>query len=269
MATFKRFFAPLLLVAVLVASWLPGLNTLSMEQVDAGLKRALVTFATARTLNAAISVLQETDVTLQPLGVGVKIAPGQLLDPINDLVEKFSTLMLFASISFGIQRVLIELGGYWLVSAAVSAVIVLWSALHLLQRPIPIWVTKLLLVTLAIRFAIPIVTVGSNALFQHFLASDYAASQQSLGNGAVEVRKLTPDAALPESKGWLDQLKGGMPNFNVNERIQRLKNVGEEWTERMIRLSVIFLLETLLFPLLLLWALSALTRSVLAQERRQ
>ena len=125
MASFKRIYAPLLLVAILFLSWTSPLDAMSTEQVDAGLKRALVTFATARMLNAVISVAQGTDVAIEPAGIGVKFAPGEILDPINDLVEKFSTLMLFASIAFGIQKILINLGGHWAVSATLSAAVVL------------------------------------------------------------------------------------------------------------------------------------------------
>ena len=44
-------------------------------QVDAGLKRALATYAAARALNAVISVAQGTEVALEPGGVGVVLAP--------------------------------------------------------------------------------------------------------------------------------------------------------------------------------------------------
>lgn len=261
----KRYLAPLILLAALLVSWASPLDAESGKQVDEGLKRALTTFATARTLNAVISVLQNTDVAIQPGGVGIKLAPGQLLDPINDLVEKFSTLMLFASISFGIQKILIELGGHWLISAVLSVAVILWSLLHVLCRPIPAWMTKLMLITLALRFAIPIVTVGSGILYQNFLESDYAASQQVLNTGADEVQKLTPNVNSPESNGWIDRIKGSISNIDVKERAQRILEAAEHWADRVIRLSVIFLLQTLLFPLLLLWILSEVLKSFVAR----
>ena len=196
MESLKRIIAPLLLVAILALSWTSPLDAISTGQVDAGLKRALVTFATARMLNAVISVAQGTDVAIEPAGIGVKFAPGEILDPINDLVEQFSTLMLFASIAFGIQKILITLGGHWVVSATLSAAVVLWSVWHLSGRHIPEWCTKLLLITLVLRFAVPLVTVGSNELFQQFLANDYEQSQTVLASGAANVGNM---AALDPS----------------------------------------------------------------------
>jgi hypothetical protein len=44
-------------------------------------------------------------------GIGVGTAPGQVLQPINELVDQFATAMLAASVAFGVQRVLLDVGG--------------------------------------------------------------------------------------------------------------------------------------------------------------
>ena len=266
MESLKRIIAPLLLVAILALSWTSPLDAISTEQVDAGLKRALVTFATARMLNAVISVAQGTDVAIEPAGIGVKFAPGEILDPINDLVEKFSTLMLFASIAFGIQKILITLGGHWAVSATLSAAVVLWSTWHLSGRHIPEWCTKLLLITLVLRFAVPLVTVGSNELFQQFLDNDYKQSQAVLESGAANVMNMAALDAQPqtqENRSLLDRWKEMAPNINFKERLAHIKDSAEQWTEKMINLMVVFLLQTLIFPLLLLWGLASFAKSLL------
>ena len=90
----RRTLLLLALLALLLGTWLAPLDKPAMQQVDAGLKRALVSFAAARALNSVISVAQGTEVSVEPLGVGVTLTPGQLLDPVNDLVEQFSNLML-------------------------------------------------------------------------------------------------------------------------------------------------------------------------------
>ena len=101
----RKAFAAFTMAAVLSCAWLAPLDAPAMQQVDAGLKRALVSFATARLLNGVISVAQGTEASVQPFGVGVTFAPGQILDPVNDLVEQFSHLMLAASVAFGVQKV--------------------------------------------------------------------------------------------------------------------------------------------------------------------
>lgn len=54
---------------------------------------------------------QGTEVAVEPAGVGVTSAPAQALDPINELIEQFSLLMLGASVSIGLQRALVGVGG--------------------------------------------------------------------------------------------------------------------------------------------------------------
>ena len=110
----KKSLPPILLAALVACSWFSPFDSIATEKIDAGLKRALVSFATARGLNAAISVLQGTNIAVEPAGIGVTLAPGEVLDPLNDLIESFSNLMLIASVSFGIQHVLISIGGHWL-----------------------------------------------------------------------------------------------------------------------------------------------------------
>ena len=63
----------------------------------------------------SISVGRGMEVAIQPMGVGVTLAPGQLLNPINDLVENFSSLMMAACIALGAQKILIHIGGHWIV----------------------------------------------------------------------------------------------------------------------------------------------------------
>src|SRR5690349_8497107 len=68
-----------LLCALLTAVWLVPPDGRATRQVEDGLKRALATYAAARALNAVISVAQGTEVALEPGGVGVVLAPGQVL----------------------------------------------------------------------------------------------------------------------------------------------------------------------------------------------
>lgn len=268
MDLFKRISVTLLLAALVAFSWFSPLDTLATQQVDAGLKRALVSFATARTLNAVISVAQGTEVAIQPLGFGVNLAPGQLLDPINDLVEQFSHLMLIASVSFGVQKVLISMGAHWLIPSCLALVALLWSVFYLFRFAMPVWLPKLLVIVIMLRLTVPVVTVGTDVLFQQFLAADYADSQSIIEAGAADAKQLNPPDTLPPvSKGFLDSLKTMVPqDLNVGARIDRFRNAAEQWPEKIIKLIVIFLLQTLLLPMVLLWGLVTFAKSILGTQ---
>ena len=264
----RRTLLLLALLSLLLGTWLAPLDKPAMQQVDAGLKRALVSFAAARALNAVISVAQGTEVSVEPLGVGVTLTPGQLLDPVNDLVEQFSNLMLMASVAFGIQKILISMGGYWLISVLLSVTAIGWAVLAFRGQRAPRWLRGLLVITLMLRFAIPVVTLGSDLLWQKFLAADYEASQQVISSSTGQVASLNP--ALPQDSvqpGWLDRMRGWVtPNGEIRARFEKLKQAAEQAVEHIIKLIVIFLLQTLVIPLLLLWGLTALAKAALARR---
>jgi len=97
----------LLLLAVILSS-VTSVDRLAEADHKELFQRALITFALARTLNGVISAVQGTELALQPAGVGVTLTPGQILDPVNDLVERFSWIMLGATLSLGIQQVFLD-----------------------------------------------------------------------------------------------------------------------------------------------------------------
>lgn len=257
-----------LLCALLAASWLGPLEAAANAQVDAGLKRALLSFASARALNAAISLAQGTEIAVQPAGVGINLSVGQILDPLNDLVERFAELMLTASIAFGIQKVLLEIGAHWAISAIFSLLAAAWAFCYLRRQVPPPWLSRLLLVLVLTRFAMPLATIGSDAVFQHFLADDYRASQQAVERSAGSAERLDPPAAGGEA-GLVERLKGwlGAQGTAWRARVDLLRQAVEQASAHIVKLMVIFVLQTLLLPLLLLWGLLGLGRGLLAPPR--
>jgi hypothetical protein len=266
-----RMLAIVAVAVMVVCAWLGPLEAAASRQIDAGLKRALVSFAVARSLNAVISVAQGTEVSLQPFGVGLNLGIGQVLDPVNDVIEQFSTLMLVASVAFGIQKVLAGIGAHWVVSALLTAIAVAWAAPFFRRQPAPRLLSQGLVVLLMLRFAIPVATLGSDLVFRQFLESDYVASQQALDRTAVQVEKAGPAAPPAEAAGVMDRIRGwaGAQGTAWKERVDSLKLAAEQATEHVIRLMVIFVLQTLVLPLALLWALYAMARSLLLPPPRR
>ena len=109
----KKWLITTLLVLIAGLALTPAVNQKATTDYELLFERAFVTFALARTLNGVISAVQGTEVALQPAGVGVTLTPGEILDPVNDLVERFSWIMLGATISLGIQNVLLDVSAWW------------------------------------------------------------------------------------------------------------------------------------------------------------
>ncbi|MEO1421445.1 MAG: hypothetical protein AAFU66_10930, partial [Pseudomonadota bacterium] len=84
-------------------------DSLGAEYASGALERALLTFAVARGLDGVISIAQGTEVALEPGGVGLNLTVGQILDPVNDLIERFSTVMLTVTAALGLQEILLRI----------------------------------------------------------------------------------------------------------------------------------------------------------------
>ena len=117
----NQWLLSLFLLLVAVLSVTPFMDRRAAEDYEQLFQRAFVTFALARTINGVISVVQGTEVALQPAGIGVTLTPGEILDPVNDLVERFSWIMMGATISLGVQNVLLEVSAWWVIQGLVTA----------------------------------------------------------------------------------------------------------------------------------------------------
>ena len=260
----KKIFLLLLVAVALLFSWLPIADRAASEQIDAGLQRALVSFASARALNAAISVAQGTEAAIEPAGIGFTFAPGEVLDPVNDLVEKFSDLMLVASVSFGVQKVLIGMGSFWLVSLILTISALIWARSVILEIPASPWVRRILIVLIAIRFALPAITIGSDLAFEKFMSAEYQSSQEFIDSSSNEMEEFSQATTMnSEEQGILERLRNWSQNIGFESPVEELREAADSTIEHVVNLMVIFLLQTLLLPLLILWAIYSLVKRLL------
>jgi len=275
----KRLVPTILALLLVAAAWWPVSEASLVEHSEAGLKRALVTFAVARGLNAIISVAQGTEVALQPAGLGAVVAIGQILDPINDLVEQFSTLMLFASVAFGLQIFLIKIGAHALVSLLLSAAALGWLAMAWRRGGSPPWLSRLLLVLVIVRFAMPLCTLASDAVYQAFMADRYAEAQVGIEQSEKTLRSadsqlreepVPTDKPADGKKSWLDRAydKLRVPDIlmipDIKQIADDIQRAADRSVNNMIDLIVMFLLQTIVLPLLFLWLLIVACRSIFA-----
>lgn len=270
----------LAVAAMLVAlAWLKPLDTGAQTALTTGLKRALVAFAVVRSLDAAVSLAQESTVSLQPAGVGVTLAAGQLLDPVNDLLEKVSGVLLAASASFGIQLLLLKLGGSTLVSAVLTAVLAAAAWRWWRAGALPRWLALLASLMIVVRFAVPLASAGSELAFAYAMADDYAATAARLqgiegaavasagagvsgASGASTPGGPPAPGAAAEPRpgpGLLDRLRSltgkaeDLPdNLSMRGKVESLKARIESAAEDLMRLVAIFVVQTVLLPVLIL-----------------
>ena len=281
MKTYTRILVLVCMLIVLGFSWLSPMDAPATQRVDDGLTRALVTYGTARLLYGAVSVVQGTQIAATPGGVGATFTPGHILAPVAKLLEQFSDLMLLVCVSFGIQKLLIAVGGFWVISLALTAAVVGWTALYVKEKTIPAWLTKTLIVLLLVRFAVPLTVLGSDQIFKSILEPEYKTSQAALESVAQGVGSIapteTPDAAEAtesagnETPGLLDRAKiwAKKKAAETVARFKGIKNMVEDSVKHTVKLMAVFVLQTIVLPLLLLLGLYHFARVTLQMPLRR
>lgn len=268
-----------LVAALLVLGAYSGIvDKYGAEYTDKGFRRALVTFAVARGLNGVISVAQGTEVAVQPAGIGINFAPGQILDPVNDLVERFSWVMLASSTSLGLQKLLLAIfssTGFTVIFtlSLLLAVFAVWF-----RGRQPGWFKPLAyrttLFLIIIRFSIPAVALATEGVFKLFLEEQYTTSTQRIEQTTEDIarvnrraeseRPVTGETSLLErAQRMVDSAASSM---DVQGYIERYKAAASDASEHAINLIVIFILQTMLLPLLFLWVLVRLFRNLMRLE---
>jgi len=256
---------------IIVGSWTGWIDRNAQDQAQAMLTRALVTYAVARSLNGVISVIQETEVAIQPAGVGVKLAPGQILDPVNDLIEQFSWVMLVSAASLGIQRILLEISQWPGMTLILAVFAVLWIGALAARagRSLRVWFGRALLLAVFLRFAAPGVMLASDAVYQLFLEPVYASASAEIGQTQSELTRLHEQVAASDTTepdgllGWWGRTSD---QFRLSERIERYQALFARLTENVVQLVAVFVLQTILLPLLFLWVLLRIGRQILRRS---
>jgi hypothetical protein len=260
----------MLSVAVLVLlSSVTTVDRAAAEDHEALFQRALVTFALARTLNGLISAVQGTELALQPAGVGVTLTPGEVLDPVNDMIERFSWIMLGATLSLGVQQVLLDVGQWWGVRLLLGLLGVFWlwarlrggSGSRLASTKTTTVLLRAFVVVLFIRFAVPLALLVNEALYTTFLETRYTESTQVIGTAGADLQKATsqdPATSQSESESGLfdslgQALEGTREAMNFKERLAEISERAGEVVENLIQLSVVFILQTGILPIAFLW----------------
>ena len=278
MQAIRTHASRIILVSVVVASvllaLLPTTEDIGQSHVDTAFKRALVGYALARGLNGVISVAQGTEVAIQPAGVGVNFTPGEILDPVNDLVERFSWIMMLASSSLGIQKVLLSMSAWNGLALAVLATGLL-LLLSLFWKKIAKfrWVfQRLFLFVLLVRFMMPVFILANDWMYRTFLEGDYQVAaeslelaQRSIGDINKEVmaeRRTKPATLLEKAKAVYDS---ALANVDIDRRLEEYRLAAESISENTIKLVVVFLMQTLVFPLLFMFILLGILRRLTRQ----
>jgi len=270
--TIKSILTALGIVVALTA-YLGWLDDIGERYTQQGLKRALITYGVARGLNGVISVAQGTELAFEPVGVGLTFTPGQILDPVNDLIERFSWVVLASGSSLGVQSVLIQVTSWsWFTSIImlflIFSILSLWRH-QLFSQAFKNFIFKVTVVLIIVRFFIPIIAIMNEALYLTFLEPQYIEAKQSLQQTADDIEKINDrqQPVIDEDASIIDKVtnvyNSASNALDIKGRLDSLKLTVAEVSESALNMIVVFVLQTLIFPLLFMWLTLQLLKFVI------
>lgn len=274
-----KILKSLVLAAALVLAHLPWLGNVAEDYTEQGIKRALVTYAVARSLNGIISVAQGTEVAVSPAGIGLTFTPGEILDPINDLVERFSWVVLASGTSLGIQRLLLEITTTptltWILTSVIGiSLLLLWFYRPLQQEKVAwaIHFNRFLVLLVLLRFSIPVIALLNEALYLGYMEPKYEAAQQQLEQATGQIKEISESSQVPpaaEQQGLLDKAGSWFnktrQSFDIDRQMESLKQSAEDVSQQIINMLVVFIVQTIIFPLFFLWLIIRSGRYLMRQ----
>ena len=102
---FSDYKQPLFIIILLIISWWGALDGLASVVNGSSIKDAAVIYGVARSINGVISLIQSAEIG----AIVGSVHPGELLDPINDLIERFSSVMAWSLSSLVLQKILLSI----------------------------------------------------------------------------------------------------------------------------------------------------------------
>ena len=202
------------LVAIVVAialitlnAWTGFIDRLSADYLQEAIMGSGAIYATARAINALVSLLQGTEVNAWV----ATFAVGELLDPVNDLIERFSGVITIVMASLALQALLLVVfSGLWIdVSVVALGGLAFWA--H--QKGSPEWAFKtmrIFVISLMVRLSMVVVAVAGHGVDQIFL-------NETVNNMHVKMKEFRTELEIISDQEQKDP--------TLQDQIKQLENM--------------------------------------------
>jgi len=258
-----KIFISVLLIIILALSLNIELDNSALALHDEIFQRAMIAFGLAKGLNAVISLIQGTELSFA-VGIGLNLSVGEVLDPFNDMVERFSWVMLLSSVSLGIIKIILVLSSkiFLQISIAVTIAVIsflIWAKKFQNIDLITLFV-KILALFLLLRFSAIIFIYSSELLYNTTLKNEYINSSKIIEQtkGKLENLQSSNENIISKKElSFMDRFNSKsneiINSFKLSNKLKSLEENIELASLKIINIITIFILQAILMPLLFLW----------------
>ncbi len=237
------------------------------------ISKAGASYGVCRVINATVSIIKESSVELEPAGVGLSLAVGQAVDPINDMVERLSDVLVMSITSLGVQKLTYEIC-LTLAPQVLAFFLIIFSILTLFKDDRIFKLQRLILSILVIvsiaRFCLPVSSMANQFLQDHFFEQKIVEANSQLARGIADLDKLK-DVALPKYDGVIGTIENSASYLKqksidfknaIAVTIENRDIIVENLLELTFLYVGIFIVQVLVLPLLIFWFLIKVVNSL-------
>ena len=237
----------------------------SKKLVDESFKQSVIVFGSAKALNAVISLAQGTQINL-PF---VTVAVGEILDPINDLVEQFSLVMLASMVSLGIQKILLNFVTTDIYNYLLFTSIIIFN-FWLFKRftndeKIRNLFFKITFILLFLRFAIPMMAYVNEVSYNYFVKPQYNIEElnQDILKVKDDVSKINQETITQkQDSSFFNKVLEKFDSSYYEKKVNEYKDAVDNSSQYIIDLIIVFIFQTIFLPIIFLFLLYSFVKSI-------
>lgn len=251
----------------------PVLDSTADTYFKDSITKAGISYGVSRVINATVSVIKESSLELEPAGIGLSLAIGQVVDPINDMVERLSNVLVMSITSLGVQELAYEIS-LTLVPSIVAVILFMLSLLVWFKNERVLTLQRILLSVLIIasiaRFCLPLSSMANVFLQKTFFEDKIIEANEKLTNSTANLDTLK-DVQLPRYDGVIGTIENSASylkekSINFKRAIKTtIENKGII-VENLLKLTFlyfgIFMIQVLILPLLIFWLLMKIVNAL-------
>ncbi|RXJ95795.1 hypothetical protein CRU94_04050 [Arcobacter sp. AHV-9/2010] len=261
---FGKISILILSIFIIFASSSVVVNDSAKDVIDRSFNQALIVFGSAKALNAVISLAQGTEINL-PF---VVVAIGEVLDPINDLVEQFSLIMLASLVSLGIQKILLNFVSNDFFNLTFIVSIVVFNIFLFLKfknrENIKNIALRLTLVLLFLRFSIPFVAYLNQYSYDYFIKPQYNIEElnETILNTKDEISKINIESVEEKESGFFEKFRQKFDMTFYEKKVDEYKNAVDSSSDNIVDLIIVFIFQTIFLPIFYLFVFYILLKKL-------
>lgn len=265
----------LLLGAAAALFMLPGLELPYLDKntdtyFSESMTKAGLAYGVCRVVNASVSVLKESQIQIEPAGLGVSLAAGQVLDPLDDMTERASDILVTAIVSLGIEKIVYELCVAF-APAIIAFAIIIFVAVSFIKGDRATAVRRIVLKTIILlavaRLCLPTSSLINAYLHENYFSPQIVKIKDELAMNSPEMERLK-DMSMPEADGVLETVRSGFgfvgeKTSDLGKALKAMIRNKGNMVSNLLKLSyfyvAIFVLQVIILPIGVFWLLARIT----------